>query len=323
MKKILITGCAGFIGSHLVDKLMNKKIKIIGVDNLKTGKIQHLDKVLKKKKIEFYKIDLCNLFSLENIFKQNRDIDTIFHFAANADVRFGLLKPKKDFQNNILATFNLLECSRKYSVQKFIFSSTGSIYGEAQSIPTKENSEFPIQTSIYGASKLSSEGLIQAYSEGYRIKSYIFRFVSILGERYSHGHVFDFYKKLKKNSNRLDILGDGNQKKSYLNVHDCVSAILLSIRKKNDNISSVYNLGTNNFINVKKSAQIICKYLKMKPKLYFSGGKRGWVGDSPFIYLSCKKIRSLGWKPMFTIEQSIISTLKWLEKNEWIFKEKN
>jgi UDP-glucose 4-epimerase len=322
MKKVLITGCAGFIGSHLVDCLIRKKVDIIGVDNLKTGRLRHIKKYLNQKKIKFYKIDICNFSSLNEIFKKNKNIDTIFHLAANADVRFGLLKPKKDFRNNILATFNLLECARINRAKKFIFSSTGSIYGEAISIPTKENAEFPIQTSIYGASKLSSEGLIQAYSEGYRIKSYIYRFVSILGDRYSHGHVYDFFEKLKKNPNKIDVLGDGNQRKSYLNIHDCVRAILLSISKKNNDISSVYNLGTDEYINVKQSLKIICNYLKVKPKVSFLGGKRGWVGDNPFIYLSCKKIRKLGWKPKFTIKDSIIQTLKWLESNNWIFNEK-
>ena len=193
-KKILITGCAGFIGSHLVDFFLKKKFQIIGIDNLSTGNIKFLNKALKKKDFKFYKKDLLK----DNISKYFKNIDTVYHLAANADVRFGLKHTKKDINQNIIVTYKILEAMRKNNVKKIMFSSTGSVYGESKQIPTNENAPFPTQTSLYGASKISAEGIISAYCEGFNLKSYIFRFVSILGPRYSHGHVFDFVKQLKK-----------------------------------------------------------------------------------------------------------------------------
>ena len=191
---------------------------------------------------------------------------------------------------------------------------------ERQQVPTKENAPFPIQTSLYGASKISAEGLISAYCEGFNFKSYIFRFVSILGRRYSHGHVFDFVKQLKNNK-KLNVLGDGNQRKSYLNINDCINAIYKSLNYFNDKIN-IINLGTNEYLTVKESIKIICDTLKCKPKLFFKGGKRGWVGDNPFIFLDTKKIRKSGWKPKFTIKESVKITTKYLLDNQWILKRK-
>ena len=316
-KNILITGCAGFIGSHLVDFYLKKNYKILGLDNLSTGKKFFLKNALENKNFLFFKIDLLK----ENIDKYFKNIDTVYHFAANADVRFGLKHTKKDINQNIIVTYKVLEAMRKNNVKKIIFSSTGSVYGEAGQVPTKENAPFPIQTSLYGASKISAEGLISAYCEGFNFKSYIFRFVSILGQRYSHGHVFDFVKQLKSNSKKLDVLGDGNQRKSYLNIIDCVNAIYKSLNYFNDKIN-IINLGTNEYLTVKESIKIICDILNHKPKLFFKGGKRGWVGDNPFIYLDTKKIRKSGWKPKFTIKESIKITTKYLLDNQWILKRK-
>tara|TARA_B100000674_G_C37869780_1_gene928914 strand:+ start:184 stop:873 length:690 start_codon:yes stop_codon:yes gene_type:complete len=226
MKKVLITGCSGFIGSHMCDQLLKKKIKIVGLDNLSTGNKKFLIQAKKNRNFKFYKVDLLK----NNIDKYFDGIDTVFHFAANADVRYGLSNRKKDIEQNILVTQKILESMVKKKIKKLIFSSTGSVYGETKQIPTKENAPFPLQTSLYGASKVSAEGIISAYCEGYNLNSYIFRFVSILGERYTHGHVFDFVKQLKKNKKKLKILGNGYQRKSYLNIKDCISAILKSVK---------------------------------------------------------------------------------------------
>ena len=246
---------------------------------------------IKNKNFQFIKIDLLK----KNIDKHFKNIDTVFHFAANADVRFGLKHTKKDINQNIIVTYKILEAMRKNNVKKIIFSSTGSVYGESKQIPTKENAPFPIQTSLYGASKISAESLISAYCEGFNFKSYIFRFVSILGQRYSHGHVFDFVKQLKKSNKILYVLGDGNQKKSYLNIDDCIDAIHKSINYFNNKIN-IINLGTNKILTVKESIKIICDVLKCKPKIFFKGGKRGWIGDNPLIFLDTKKIKKTGWK---------------------------
>lgn len=320
MKKIktaIVTGCSGFIGSNLVDRLLNKNIKVIGLDNFKTGKIKFLCNAQKNKNFKLFNIDLKNLKKNSKCFKNQ--IDIVFHLAANADVRYGLFNPKRDVDQNIINTFNVLEACKFNKIKNFVFSSTGSVYGEAHMIPTSEKEAFPIQTSIYGASKVAGEGLITAYATGYNIKCWIFRFVSILGPRYTHGHVYDFYKQLKKNKNKLKVLGNGEQKKSYLHVEDCINAMLIAIKKSKEDIN-IYNLGTESFCKVNDSIKWICKKLKVSPKLIYTGGDRGWIGDNPFIYLNVKKIISLGWKPKYSIKKSIEDTLNYFEKNAWIFK---
>ena len=263
----------------------------------------------------FKKIDLTLKKKLINISKHK--IDIVFHMAANADVSKGHLNPLNDLKFNTIMTSNILEFVRKKNIKEFVFCSTGSVYGETKTIPTPENDKFPIQTSMYGASKLACEGLIQAYSEAYNIKSYIFRFVSILGPRYTHGHVYDFYKKLIHNKSELNVLGDGSQKKSYLYVQDCIDAILFSIGKANDQIN-IFNLGTAEFITVNQSINIICDHLKLNPSLKYSGGDRGWIGDNPFIFLDCNKIFNLGIMPKLSIKNSIVKTVNWIEQNKWV-----
>ena len=319
-KKIVVTGCAGFIGSNLIDKLLSlKSDQIIGIDNLSTGQKRFIDKALKNRNFKFIKMDLLNLNLLKKKFK---NVKIVYHLAANADVRSGFDHPKKDLEQNAICTFNILEAMRYNSVEKIIFTSTAPIYGDTRIFPTPENAPIPNQTSLYGSAKLYCESLIQSYCEGYNFQSWIFRFVSILGPRYTHGHVFDFYTQLNINKeNKLKILGNGLQKKSYLNVKDCVSAILIATKKANKKIN-IFNLGCDEFINVNKSAKTICKKLNVKPKFFYTGGKSGWIGDQPFVFLKTKKIRKLGWKNKFNIEESIKMTVNWLQSNEWIFKKR-
>jgi UDP-glucose 4-epimerase len=245
--------------------------------------------------------------------------DFVFHLSANSDVRFGTEHPRKDVEQNILATFNVLEAMRANGIKMIAFASTGSIYGEPDLFPTPEGAPFPVQTSLYGASKLAGEGLIEAYCEGFGLQGYIFRFVSILGERYSHGHVFDFYKSLRQNPHELVVLGDGHQKKSYLYVKDCIDAMLLAIEKVHDKVN-IFNLGTDEYCEVNDSIAWITAHLRLKPKLSYTGGERGWVGDSPFIFLDCRKIRALGWTPKVSIREGVILTLDYLQANPWILE---
>jgi UDP-glucose 4-epimerase len=249
--------------------------------------------------------------------------DTVFHFAANADVRFGTHHPEKDLQQNTIATFNVLEAMRANGVKRIGFSSTGSVYGEAEVIPTPENAPFPVQTSLYGASKLACEGLIQAYAEGFGFESTIFRFVSILGERYTHGHVFDFYQQLLEHPGHLRVLGDGLQRKSYLYVQDCIDAVLHVVDaptpKSTAGRTQIFNLGTAEYVRVNDSIGFICRALGLQPELRYTGGDRGWIGDNPFIFLDTTRIQATGWKPKLSIEQGIIRTLQWLQKNEWVY----
>jgi len=213
---------------------------------------------------------------------------------------------------------------RANGIKGIAFSSTGSVYGEAEIFPTPENHPFPVQTSLYAASKLACEGFIHAYCEGYGFEGYIFRFVSILGERYTHGHVLDFYKQLLAHPGHLKVLGDGAQRKSYLYVGDCLDAMLHVVdratAKQARHRVEIYNLGADEYVQVNNSIRFICGALELKPRLKYSGGNKGWIGDNPFIFLDTKKIRATGWKTTLTIEQSIIRTLQWLQQNQWVLQ---
>jgi UDP-glucose 4-epimerase len=314
--KVIVTGCAGFIGSNLVDRLLSAGYQVIGVDNLSTGQMAFLESAINNPNFKLHQVDLLDLHSLKNIFKGG---DFVFHFAANADVRFGTDHPRKDLEQNTIATFNVLEAMRENKILKIAFSSTGSVYGEAPIVPTPENCPFPIQTSLYGASKVAGECLISAYCEGFGFQSWIFRFVSILGERYSHGHVFDFYQKLSLDSTRLEVLGNGRQRKSYLYVQDCIDAIFLAIQKANDKVN-IFNLGQNDYCEVNNSISWISEELQVSPNINYSGGERGWIGDNPFIYLDTSKIQSLGWSPKVDIKEGVLKTLRYLQKNPWLFE---
>lgn len=325
MKHAFVTGAAGFIGSNLVDRLLADGVRVIGWDNLSTGQLRFLDGAVKNPNFMLMRGDNLDLPALTSAM---RGVDFVFHFAANADIKDGWQHPKKDLEQNTIATFNVLEAMRANGVKRIAFSSTGSVYGEAlvtPDRPTPETDSFPIQTSLYGASKTAGEGLLAAYAEGAQIdEAYIFRFVSILGERYTHGHVFDFYKQLVEHPDRLRVLGDGTQRKSYLYVQDCIDAILHVTRQSTardaKHHTQIYNLGTPEFVQVNDSIGFICAALGLKPKLEYTGGNRGWIGDNPFIFLDTKRVQSTGWKPKLTIEQGIIKTLRWLEANRWVYE---
>ncbi len=312
--KYFVTGGAGFIGSNLVDRLLGDGSEVVVYDNFSTGLKEFLKDASLSGKFKLIEGDVLDT---EKLKRSMAGCDLVFHLAANADVRFGTEHPGKDLEQNTIATFNVLEAMRSNGIKEIAFSSTGSIYGEAEMIPTPENAPMPVQTSLYGASKLAGEGLIAAYCEGFGFRSYIFRFVSILGERYTHGHVFDFYKKLLDNPKELFVLGDGHQKKSYLYVQDCIDAILHAIKHSKGKVN-IYNLGTSEFVEVNDSIKAITGKLGLSPELKYSGGNKGWIGDNPFIFLDTTKIQSLGWKPKLTIKEGIIKTLEYLEKNKWV-----
>lgn len=313
-----VTGCAGFIGSTLVDRLLAGDNFVTGYDNFSTGQEKFIASALRSPAFTLVHGDTLNLSALT---ESLHGADFVFHLAANADVRFGTEHPRKDLEQNTIATHNVLEAMRANNVRKIAFSSTGSVYGETQLIPTPEDAPFPVQTSFYGASKLAGEGLIQAYSEAYGFQGYIFRFVSILGERYSHGHVFDFYRKLLEHPGELHILGNGHQRKSYLYVQDCIDAMLFVIENVQEKIN-IYNLGTNEYCEVNDSVGWICGHLGLNPKRIYSGDERGWIGDNPFIFLDTAKILALGWQPKLTIQQGIIRTLEYLQGNPWLMEKK-
>lgn len=324
MTKVFVTGAAGFIGSHFVDRLLAEPLTIIGFDNFSTGRREFLAGALRQ---PHFRLEEGDLLDADRLTQAMAGCDLVVHLAANADVRFGLDHPEKDLQQNTVGTFRVLEAMRRNGVNTLAFASTGSVYGEATIIPTPEEAPFPVQTSLYAASKLAGEALIQAYCEGFGFEGYIFRFVSILGERYTHGHVLDFYQQLTEHSGRLRVLGDGTQRKSYLYVQDCIDAMLAVIRQKTAQRAkhrvAVYNLGTTEYCQVTDSIGWICDYLHLRPELEFSGGSRGWVGDNPFIFLSTDKIQASGWRPKLSIREAMIRTLTWLEKNPWVFTKRH
>jgi UDP-glucose 4-epimerase len=314
--RYIVTGCAGFIGSTLVDRLLKDNHSVVGFDNFSTGQRDFLKAAIQNENFKLIEMDLLDAHNLK---KEFSNCDAVFHFAANADVRFGTEHPRKDLEQNTIATYNVLEAMRSNEINKIIFSSTGSVYGEAPVVPTPEDGPFPIQTSLYGASKAAGEGLIAAYCEGFKFQSWIFRFVSILGERYTHGHVFDFYHKLKFDPTRLAVLGNGKQRKSYLYVHDCIDAIFVAIEGSKDKVN-IFNLGADDYCEVNDSIGWICNELGVQPTLEYTGGDRGWIGDNPFIFLDTKKIKSLGWRPKYGIKDGIVKTVEYLRANEWVFK---
>jgi UDP-glucose 4-epimerase len=310
-----VTGAAGFIGSNLVERLLVAGEVVVGYDNFSTGMPEFIASARQHQNFTFVQGDLLDTRSLtEAMSGANR----VMHLAANADVRFGLAHPHKDLEQNTIATFNVLEAMRANNVEEITFSSSGSIYGEATVVPTPEDAPFPVQTSLYGASKLACEGKIAAYALGYGIRAHIFRFVSILGQRYSHGHIFDFMMQLARDQTRLHILGDGRQRKSYLHVDDCIEAMLLALNMSDERVA-IFNLGANEVCEVVASVDWIAGRLRISPQLSFSGGRQGWIGDNPLIHLDTSRIRGLGWQPKWSIREAVEHTVDWLEANRWVF----
>ena len=328
MNNVFVTGAAGFIGSTLTDRLLSEGKAVVAWDNFSTGQERFLADALKHPRFTLIRGDNLDVSALKQAMQ---GCDFVFHLAANADIKEGWNHPEKDLQQNTIATFNVLEAMRANGVRRIGFSSTGSVYGEAlvtPDKPTPETDVFPIQTSLYAASKTAGEGLISSYAEGGQLdEAYIFRLVSILGERYTHGHVFDFYKQLLEHPDRLRVLGDGKQRKSYLYIQDCVDAIQhvtrLGTARTTKHHTAIYNLGTPEYVEVNQSIGYICKALGLNPRIEHTGGDRGWIGDNPFIFLDTKKIQSTGWKPKLTIEQGIIRTLCWLEANRWVYESRH
>lgn len=319
MTRYFVTGCSGFIGSTLTDRLLRDGHTVVGYDDMSTGQERFLAEASTSPRFTFVRGDILDAQSLAAAMK---GCDFVFHFAANADVRFGTEHPQRDLEMNTIGTFRVLDAMRAHRIEKIGFSSTGSVYGEASVFPTPEDAPFPVQTSLYGAAKLAGEGLIEAFCEGFGMQAWIFRFVSILGERYSHGHVFDFYKSLRADPSTLRILGNGKQRKSYLYVQDCVAGMMCAVERARSKVN-VFNLGTDEYCQVDDSIGWICEALGVAPERSYTGGDRGWVGDNPFILLDCKRLRELGWAPTLTIRDGILRTLDYLKANPWLLESRS
>jgi UDP-glucose 4-epimerase len=314
--RTFVTGGAGFIGSHLVDRLLGDGHTVTVYDNFSTGRREFLADAARDPRFTLVEGDLLDAAALGQALAGH---DFVFHLAANADVRFGTKHPRRDLEQNTIATFNVLEAMRGAGIERIAFSSTGSVYGEPEVFPTPEACPFPVQTSLYGASKLAGEALIQAFCTGFRFQGFIFRFVSLLGERYTHGHVVDFFRKLRKDPRRIEVLGDGKQRKSYLYVRDCVDAMVRVIGAAHERVN-ICNLGTEEYCSVDDSLGWICGQLGVAPVRCYTGGPRGWVGDSPFIYLDTARVRALGWKPSLTIREAVLRTVAYLQAHQEPFE---
>jgi len=309
-----VTGAAGFVGSHLVDRLLSLGHSVIGYDNFSTG---HEEFLFRAREHAQFRLERGDVLDLDRMQSAMTGSDIVFHLAANADVRFGTRHPRKDLEQNTIGTWNVLEAMRRREVRRIAFASTGSVYGEPSVFPTPEDNVFPIQTSLYGASKVAAEALIEAYCEGFDMQSYIFRFVSILGPRYTHGHIIDFYAQLREHPDVLYVLGNGRQRKSYLHVYDCTDAMLCAVHNIGAKVNR-FNLGTSEYCEVSQSVRWITESMGLCPTLIYSGGERGWTGDSPFIFLDCARMRSLGWSPRFSIRDAVIGTVRYLESNQHV-----
>ena len=311
--RCFVTGGAGFIGSTLVDRLLSEGSEVVAYDNLSTGFPEFLEAAGASPAFRFVEGDILDEAALTQAMK---GVDIVYHLSANADIREGMKSPRRDLDQNTIGTFNVLEAMRANGCSQIAFASSSAVYGDAAVVPTPENVAMPVPISLYGASKLAGEGLISSYCGAFGFKAWIFRFVSVLGRRYTHGHVFDFVKQLRQDPSQLRVLGDGLQRKSYMDVRDCVDGIRLAVEKAPD-ACNIFNLGNDNYINVNRSVELITGRMGISPQLNYTGGARGWVGDSPFIWLNPSRIKQLGWTPKTPIEEAVVETVDWLVGNNW------
>ncbi len=312
--KALVTGGAGFIGSHLVDRLLAGGHEVTVFDNLSTGRRRFLEDAGTRPGFRLVEGDVLDLPALSQAVAGH---DQVFHLAANADVRFGTQHPRRDLEQNTIGTWNVLEAMRGTGVRRVAFTSTGSAYGEPTVFPTPESCPFPEQTSLYGASKAAAEGLLAAYCHGFGFEARVFRLVSALGERYQHGHVLDFMRKLRADPSEIEVLGDGRQRKSYLYVKDVVAAMLTGVERAEGPFVAL-NIGHEQHCTVDDSLGWITEHLGLAPRRRYTGGTRGWIGDSPFIHLDASRMRALGWAPTLSIREAVLRTVDDIRANPWL-----
>lgn len=312
--KILVTGGAGFIGSHLTDYLLTEGNTVIAIDNLSLGRLNNISEAQKSSKFKFIKEDLLNYSALNEIFKTEW-FDIVFHMAANSDIAQSHANPGIDFDNTFMTTCNVLKAMKENDVKKIIFASTSAIYGDTKGAIMDENYGPLLPTSHYGASKLASEGFIASFAENYGIQAWITRFPNVVGERATHGVIWDFIRKLKKNSSELKVLGNGEQIKPYLYVKDLVEAILF-IWKNTDEKINFYNIGVESRTKVKEIAQMVIEEMKMDAKILYTGGDRGWIGDVPEFNYDLSKIHALGWSAQISSNEAVRKSIQYILEND-------
>ncbi|MGB9759355.1 MAG: NAD-dependent epimerase/dehydratase family protein [Thermoproteota archaeon] len=303
LSKVIVTGGAGFIGSHLVERLLEFCDEVVVLDNFSSGKMENLKDVKSSGKLKVIRLDLLESKEIND---KIAGADVVFHIAANPEVRIS--EPKVHLEQNVLVTYNILEAMRKTDVKKIVFTSSSTVYGEAKKIPTPEDYGPLEPISMYGAAKLASESLISGYSHTYGIIGFIFRFANVVGKRANHGVIYDFIQKLRKNRKELEILGDGTQRKSYIHVSDCLDAVFHVLDKESSKYC-VYNIGNLDSVSVSEIADIVIEEMKLKNvKKKFTGGVeggRGWIGDVKHMQLDVSKLTSLGWKPKLSSKEAV------------------
>ena len=299
--RVFVTGGAGFIGSHLVDALMGKGYVVTVYDNLSSGRMDFIEHHIGKKNFSFIEADLLDQKKLRECLE---GYDVVFHLAANPDVRLGVEKPDVAKQD-IIATYNLLDVMRLKNVKRIVFSSSSTVYGETPPIPLSEDYGPLLPISVYGAAKLASEGLVSSFCHTFDMQAWIFRFANVVGLRCTHGVIFDFINKLRKNPKELEILGDGRQRKSYLYVSDCVDGMLFGFENAKDQIN-LFNLGSDGATEVNRIAEMVVDEMKLGDvRFKYTGGKRGWKGDVPRFQFDISKIKKLGWMPRYDSDDAV------------------
>jgi UDP-glucose 4-epimerase len=305
--KAVVTGGAGFIGSHIVDRLLSDGYEVTAIDNLSEGKMENIEHLKNEKRFAFVKGDLTDANLVDRLVAGK---DAIFHLAAHANIRTSLVDHKADLENNLVATLNILEAMSKHHVRDLVFSSTSAIYGDATVKPTPE-SYMPTQTSLYGASKLACEAYAQAFTEFADISFWAYRFSNVVGERCRRGVTWDFIQKLTRNPAELEILGDGRQSKAYIHVSDCVDGVMTGYKKSHKKIN-IFNLAVEKSSTPDDVADIVIREMRLSNvKRRYTGGPQGWIGDNPVVNLSIDRIKSLGWAPKISAEEAITRTARW------------
>ena len=305
---ILITGGAGFIGSNLANHLVSKGYEVAVFDNLSSGDLKNLKQSFTRKNFKFIKEDIRNEKAISSAM---RDIEEVYHLAADPSVKDSAVKPESSFFINVAGTFNVLEAARKNDVKKIVFTSSSTVYGETDVLPTPEDNPL-VPISNYAASKVACESYISSYASTYGIKGVVLRLANIFGPPSTHGVMYDFYRKLQADPEKLEILGNGRQSKSYLYISDCMDSLLLASRKQR-RIYDYFNVGSSEMTNVNEIARNMCSVLKLKSKFEYTGGRRGWKGDVVKMLLSTKKIERLGWREKVDLKEGIRRYIEWLK----------
>jgi UDP-glucose 4-epimerase len=302
-RNVLITGGAGFIGSHLADHLISCGNHILSIDNLVNGSLKNIEQHNGTENFKFFKIDLLDFSKLEAFFSDNK-IDVVFHLAANSNIQLGSEDLEVDLKNTFMTTFNILRCMKKFNLKELVFASSSAIYGESEGKLSEDYGPlFPI--SFYGSAKLASEAYVSAFCENFEIKAWIIRFPNVVGERLTHGVIYDFINKLSKNPSALHILGDGKQTKPYLYVKDLIDAICFTYKKSKEKIN-YYNISADSTTSVERIAEIVIKVMNLKNvTLEYKGSDRGWVGDVPMFSYNTTKVKSLGWAPRMSSDAAV------------------